>query len=154
LVLVIGDFHVPHRSPSLPPKFKQMLVWGLLSISLSLSSSQLSLSLLQVPGKIQHVICTGNLCTREMLDYLKTLAPDVHVVQGDFDELVLCFFLSNVTHSLIYRLFILSSQQIWYLFRALSLKKKLSKSVHLKSELSMAIRFRHFLSLISQFFLP
>ena len=65
LVLVIGDFHVPHRSPSLPPKFKQMLV----------------------PGKIQHVICTGNLCTKEMLDYLKTLAPDVHVVQGDFDEL-------------------------------------------------------------------
>eukprot|EP00008_Paramoeba_atlantica_P005258 CAMPEP_0201487410 /NCGR_PEP_ID=MMETSP0151_2-20130828/12857_1 /ASSEMBLY_ACC=CAM_ASM_000257 /TAXON_ID=200890 /ORGANISM="Paramoeba atlantica, Strain 621/1 / CCAP 1560/9" /LENGTH=187 /DNA_ID=CAMNT_0047872429 /DNA_START=104 /DNA_END=667 /DNA_ORIENTATION=+ len=67
LVLVIGDFHVPHRAPALPAKFKQMLV----------------------PGKIQHIICTGNLCTKEQLDYLKTLANDVHVVQGDFDEMTL-----------------------------------------------------------------
>lgn len=40
----------------------------------------------QVPGKIQHILCTGNLCTKETFDYLKTLASDVHVVQGDFDE--------------------------------------------------------------------
>jgi predicted phosphodiesterase len=41
---------------------------------------------LLVPGKIQHILCTGNLCTKESYDYLKTLASDVHVVRGDFDE--------------------------------------------------------------------
>ncbi|XP_065889692.1 vacuolar protein sorting-associated protein 29-like [Dysidea avara] len=64
LVLVIGDFHIPHRQHSLPPQFKKLLV----------------------PGKIQHVICTGNLCTKETYDYLKTIASDVHVVKGDFDD--------------------------------------------------------------------
>lgn len=39
-----------------------------------------------VPDKIQHVLCTGNMCTRETFDYLKTIASDVHVVRGDFDE--------------------------------------------------------------------
>ena len=28
----------------------------------------------------------GNLCTKEAYDYLKTLASDVHVAKGDFDE--------------------------------------------------------------------
>lgn len=64
LVLVIGDLHVPHRSNSVPAKFKKLLV----------------------PGKIQYVLCTGNLCTRETVDYLKTLATDVHIVQGEFDD--------------------------------------------------------------------
>ena len=64
LVLVLGDLHIPHRSSSLPAKFKKLLV----------------------PGKIQHILCTGNLCTRDSFDYLKTLASDVHVVRGDFDE--------------------------------------------------------------------
>ncbi|KAK1193582.1 VPS29 protein, partial [Pygoscelis papua] len=41
---------------------------------------------LLVPGKIQHILCTGNLCTKDTYDYLKTLAGDVHVVRGDFDE--------------------------------------------------------------------
>ena len=39
-----------------------------------------------MPGKIQHIVCTGNLTSKEMHDYLKTLASDVHVVKGDFDE--------------------------------------------------------------------
>lgn len=64
LVLVLGDLHIPHRSISMPGKFKKLLV----------------------PGKIQHILCTGNLCTKESFDYLKTLASDVHVVRGDFDE--------------------------------------------------------------------
>ncbi|KAI1285916.1 Vacuolar protein sorting-associated protein 29 [Halotydeus destructor] len=64
LVLVIGDTHIPYRTHSLPPKFKKLLV----------------------PGRIQHILCTGNLCTKETYDYLKTLASDVHVVKGDFDE--------------------------------------------------------------------
>ncbi|KAG5618185.1 hypothetical protein H5410_018009 [Solanum commersonii] len=42
LVLALGDLHIPHRAADLPAKFKSMLV----------------------PGKIQHVICTGNLCIK------------------------------------------------------------------------------------------
>jgi len=64
LVLVVGDLHIPHRASSVPAKFRKLLV----------------------PGKIQHILCTGNLCTKESVDYLKTLASDVHVVRGDFDE--------------------------------------------------------------------
>ncbi|CAF4885838.1 vacuolar protein sorting-associated protein 29 [Pieris rapae] len=64
LVLVLGDLHIPHRCSSLPAKFKKLLL----------------------PGRIQHILCTGNLCTKESYDYLKTLASDVHVVRGDFDE--------------------------------------------------------------------
>ncbi|XP_066466069.1 vacuolar protein sorting-associated protein 29-like [Tiliqua scincoides] len=64
LVLVIGDLHIPHRCSDLPAKFRKLLV----------------------PGRIQHILCTGNLCTKESYDYLKTLAGDVHVVRGDFDE--------------------------------------------------------------------
>ncbi|XP_077995528.1 vacuolar protein sorting-associated protein 29 isoform X2 [Glandiceps talaboti] len=64
LVLVLGDLHIPYRCNSLPAKFKKLLV----------------------PGKIQHILCTGNLCTKESVDYLKTLASDVHVVRGDFEE--------------------------------------------------------------------
>ncbi|KAK2964129.1 Vacuolar protein sorting 29 (Vps29) [Blattamonas nauphoetae] len=64
LVLVCGDFHIPHRAIDIPAKFQSLLV----------------------PGKIQHVLCTGNLCTKETLDYLRTLCSDVHVVQGDFDD--------------------------------------------------------------------
>ena len=38
-----------------------------------------------MPGKIQHILCTGNLCLRETHDYLKNIASDVHIVRGDFD---------------------------------------------------------------------
>uniref|UniRef100_A0A914WIS2 Vacuolar protein sorting-associated protein 29 n=1 Tax=Plectus sambesii TaxID=2011161 RepID=A0A914WIS2_9BILA len=64
LVLIIGDLHIPHRCHNLPAKFRKLLV----------------------PNKIQHILCTGNLCTKETFDYLKSLASDVHVVRGDFDE--------------------------------------------------------------------
>ena len=45
LVLCIGDVHVPHRTTDLPAKFKSLLV----------------------PGKIHHILSTGNLCTRVRL---------------------------------------------------------------------------------------
>ncbi|CDH58644.1 vacuolar protein sorting-associated protein 29 [Lichtheimia corymbifera JMRC:FSU:9682] len=64
LVLVIGDLHIPHRVHDLPAKFKKLLV----------------------PGKIQQIICTGNICDKETLDYLRTIAGDIIVVKGDFDE--------------------------------------------------------------------
>ncbi|KLO16092.1 Metallo-dependent phosphatase [Schizopora paradoxa] len=64
LVLVIGDLHIPHRVHDLPAKFKKLLL----------------------PGKIQQIICTGNVCDKETLEYLRTVAPDVNVVRGDYDE--------------------------------------------------------------------
>lgn len=67
LVLVIGDLHIPHRIHDLPAKFKKLLV----------------------PGKIQQILCTGNVCDRETYEYLRTVAADVHVVRGDYDEVCL-----------------------------------------------------------------
>jgi hypothetical protein len=40
----------------------------------------------QVPGKMQHVLCTGNLCSKEVYERLKTIAKNVHVVRGDLDD--------------------------------------------------------------------
>jgi vacuolar protein sorting-associated protein 29 len=64
LVLVIGDLHIPHRQADLPKKFKALLQ----------------------PGKIQHILCTGNVVDKLTYDYLRSLASDVHVVRGDFDD--------------------------------------------------------------------
>ncbi|KAL6516734.1 Vacuolar protein sorting-associated protein 29 [Orobanche gracilis] len=64
LVLALGDLHIPQRSPDLPEKFKSMLV----------------------PGKIQHIVCTGNLCTKEVHDYLRTVCPDLNITRGEYDE--------------------------------------------------------------------
>ena len=64
LVLFIGDLHIPQRTVDLPDKFKELLV----------------------PGKVQHVFCTGNVGNREHNDWLKSLAANVYFVRGDFDE--------------------------------------------------------------------
>lgn len=64
LVLVIGDFHIPYRASTLPHQFRKLLV----------------------PGKISHVLSTGNLCSKDTYDYLRTISGDVHVVRGDFDN--------------------------------------------------------------------
>ncbi|KNC49353.1 vacuolar protein sorting 29 isoform 2 [Thecamonas trahens ATCC 50062] len=63
-VLLVGDFHIPHRAFDIHPKFRELLV----------------------PGKIQHVISTGNLTSRDTYDYLRHLASDVTVVKGEFDD--------------------------------------------------------------------
>ena len=49
LVLVVGDFHIPHRCSSIPEKFQRMLV----------------------PNKMQHVLCTGELVAKEQYDELR-----------------------------------------------------------------------------------
>ena len=55
--------------------------------------SCLVLTRVQVPNKIHHIICTGNVCTRETHDYLRTLASDVHITRGDFDDVrSVCIF--------------------------------------------------------------
>jgi len=60
LVLVIGDLHIPHRQADMPKKFKALLQ----------------------PGKIQHILCTGNVVDKLTYDYLRSLATDVHVVSA------------------------------------------------------------------------
>ena len=37
------------------------------------------------PGKVEQVLCTGNLCSPEVLVFLRSLCSDVTCVQGDFD---------------------------------------------------------------------
>ena len=64
LVLVIGDLHIPHRKDAIPPAFASLIK----------------------NGTYAHVICTGNLCSREMFEYVRTLAPSVHIVRGDLDS--------------------------------------------------------------------
>lgn len=63
LVLVLGDLHIPERANAIPEQFKRMLV----------------------PNKMKHVLCTGNI-SREQYNELCALAPNVHLVRGDFDN--------------------------------------------------------------------
>mmetsp|Transcript_12738 Transcript_12738/g.15614 ORF Transcript_12738/g.15614 Transcript_12738/m.15614 type:complete len:199 (+) Transcript_12738:156-752(+) len=65
LILVMGDLHIPKRESIIPEKFKRMLV----------------------PNKMQHVICTGNLGSKQQYDELRQLAPNIHVVAGDCDTM-------------------------------------------------------------------
>eukprot|EP00606_Chrysophyceae_sp_TOSAG23-5_P000543 GSChrysophyteH2.ASY1.ANO1.766.1 assembled CDS len=64
LALVVGDFHIPNRSASIPEKFQRMLV----------------------PNKMKHVIVTGNVGNSEQVAELKKLAPNFYHVRGDFDD--------------------------------------------------------------------
>ncbi|KAF5843835.1 subunit of retromer complex [Dunaliella salina] len=64
LVLLLGDMHIPHRAADLPPQFKELLK----------------------PGKIHSILCAGNLCSKTLMEYLKSITSDVTLVQGDFDE--------------------------------------------------------------------
>jgi vacuolar protein sorting-associated protein 29 len=64
LVLVLGDLHIPYRTSEIATKFRDLLV----------------------PDKIPTLVCTGNLCTVETLDYIKSIAPNVHCVRGDMDD--------------------------------------------------------------------
>jgi vacuolar protein sorting-associated protein 29 len=63
LVLILGDLHIPSRASKIPAPFKRMLV----------------------PNKMQHIICTGNISAADF-DDLRALAPNVHIVSGDYDD--------------------------------------------------------------------
>ncbi|ETN10900.1 hypothetical protein PPTG_09954 [Phytophthora nicotianae INRA-310] len=83
LVLVIGDSHIPNRASEIPEKFQKMLVrrvWSLVQYVLANDYHG------QVPNKMQHVLCTGNMVTKEQFDELRNLAPNVHLVAGDCDQ--------------------------------------------------------------------
>jgi vacuolar protein sorting-associated protein 29 len=40
---------------------------------------------LLTPGKIGQILCLGNLTDRATYDWLRGIAPDLHIVKGDFD---------------------------------------------------------------------
>ncbi|CAK3868872.1 Vacuolar sorting-associated 29 [Lecanosticta acicola] len=63
LVLVLGDLFIPDRAIDIPAKFKKLLT----------------------PGKIGQVLCLGNLTSPSVYAFLRTLAPDLQLVKGDFD---------------------------------------------------------------------
>jgi len=66
LVLAIGDFHVPERAVGLPEKFKRLL---------------------QPRGKIQQVLCTGNVSSSpSSMEFLKSISSDFQMVNGDHDK--------------------------------------------------------------------
>ncbi|KAK5138299.1 hypothetical protein LTR08_003360 [Meristemomyces frigidus] len=63
LVLVLGDLFIPDRAIDIPAKFKKLLS----------------------PGKIAQVLCLGNLTSPSVYHFLRSLAPDVQLVKGDYD---------------------------------------------------------------------
>ncbi|KAJ1641931.1 Vacuolar protein sorting-associated protein 29 [Coemansia asiatica] len=64
LILVLGDIHIPQRAADIPAKFRKLLV----------------------PGKIDQILCTGNLTDRATYDYLHSITPDLHISRGEFDD--------------------------------------------------------------------
>ena len=61
---MLGDLHIPDRAAGIPAVFQKMLV----------------------PNKMQHILCTGNVGSPEQVEYLRSIAPNVHIVRGDFDQ--------------------------------------------------------------------
>ena len=70
LALVLGDFHIPMRSSEVPAKYKEMIT----------------------PNKVSPVFCTGNIGSREVFDWCKSLAPVFHYVKGDYEDEALAEF--------------------------------------------------------------
>lgn len=64
LILIIGDLHIPQRKLVIPDQFLKLIV----------------------PGKLDKVICVGNLTTQDQMAWLKTLCKDITAVAGDYDE--------------------------------------------------------------------
>lgn len=61
LVLCIGDANVPRARGDIPLELKKLLQ----------------------PGKIQEIICTGNIGDEKTMDFLKSVTNRMTVVQGD-----------------------------------------------------------------------
>lgn len=64
----------------------QLYVESILLITIVINTLQEKFQRMFVPNKMQHVLCTGNLVTKDQFEELRALAPNVHVVQGGFDD--------------------------------------------------------------------
>lgn len=40
-----------------------------------------------MPGRIHQIVCTGNLQDRETYDFLRSVCPNIHLVQGSNDDI-------------------------------------------------------------------
>jgi vacuolar protein sorting-associated protein 29 len=63
IVLLIGDMFTPQRICDISEQFRSLLA----------------------PNKINHILCLGNMGSKETYDWLKTLSNNLHYVKGDFD---------------------------------------------------------------------
>lgn len=64
LVLIIGDLHIPYKAHEISRIFRDHLQ----------------------PGKIHKILCTGNVCVKSELDYLRTICNEIEIVRGEFDD--------------------------------------------------------------------
>jgi vacuolar protein sorting-associated protein 29 len=65
LLLTLGDLYIPERSIDLPSKFKKLL---------------------QPTGKIDKVLCLGNVTSSPtILKFLSSISKDFQIVKGEFD---------------------------------------------------------------------
>lgn len=51
-----------------------------------------------MPNKISQILSTGNLSDHETYDFLRRIAPDLHVVKGDSDEQPNLMSSKTITH--------------------------------------------------------
>lgn len=63
-ILIVGDAFVPARAARIPAALRDRLT----------------------PDRVQAVVCTGNLTSQHVLDYLKGLTPDVVFARAPLDE--------------------------------------------------------------------
>ena len=63
IVLLVGDMLVPERICDISEQFKTLLA----------------------PDKINHILCLGNMGSKESYDWVKTLSNKFDCVKGDFD---------------------------------------------------------------------
>lgn len=106
LVLCIGDLHIPDRAPvpTSPPLFSSAISSGWLRLltqppgypgqglpflqpyPIPVQPSNIpQFRKLLSPGKIGQILCLGNLTDKETYDFLRSVAPELQIVKGDFD---------------------------------------------------------------------
>ena len=64
---MIGDIHIPQRASAIADSFKELLL----------------------PNKMQYVISPGNIGSKEVQEWLESLASaksQMHAVKGEFDD--------------------------------------------------------------------
>ena len=74
---VVGDLHIPERQSAIPQKFRDLLVPG--KIQVCKKAFWLSVVPWKVITWFKHVLCTGNVTTKESVDFLRNLAGDVQI---------------------------------------------------------------------------
>mmetsp|Transcript_19891 Transcript_19891/g.27751 ORF Transcript_19891/g.27751 Transcript_19891/m.27751 type:complete len:198 (-) Transcript_19891:327-920(-) len=65
MAIVLGDMCIPNRSSKIPDKFEKLL---------------------KASKDVKMVLCTGNLSCKSVEQQMMTLAPIVHIVRGDLDD--------------------------------------------------------------------